>query len=147
LAQHRADGGTKKSGYEEATRLGIQAAESGDAKNAESYFTMAFTMQPNTNSAMNLGVSLMRLNRLDESLEIFNKAKDMDSSNNPELRENFVALQQHLDYREEQRSKMKKEQVVAGKRNGAGKMMDYEDEDEDEDRSGGKRKLKRKKEF
>jgi len=75
----------------------------GDPKGAEAYFRMAVNMEPSSKFYSNLGVSLIRLNRLDEAKEALEKAREVGRETGimevHTLEENFRALNQHLEYK------------------------------------------------
>jgi len=83
----------------------MEASRGGTTAEALGYFQIAYDMHQSTFSAMNLGVSYMRSNRLNEALEMFKASQQLDTrQENKDLAENFRAIQQHLDYREGRRS-------------------------------------------
>ena len=115
----------------------------GDPKGAEAYFRMAVNMEPSSKFYSNLGVSLIRLNRLDEAKEALEKAREVGRETGimevHTLEENFRALNQHLEYREKQRRKQMEEREImdmaaakADKARKSGKMV-FEEEEEDEE--------------
>ncbi|GMI24732.1 hypothetical protein TeGR_g9064 [Tetraparma gracilis] len=101
-----------KWGHSEATRLGMEASRgSGTSADAMGYFKIAFDMNKNTFTAMNLGVAYMRANKLDEAVEMFNTSKELDKrGENKDLAENIEAIKQHLNYRTKQRNAAKHKQ-------------------------------------
>jgi len=105
-SQNGAEGGGVKSGWEEATRLGIETARDGDHQTARGYFKVAYDLNPESSiSAMNYGVALMRSNMLDEAMEMMEISNKLDvNGENKELADNFRAIGEHLDYRDKKRS-------------------------------------------
>ncbi|GMH76461.1 hypothetical protein TrST_g1983 [Triparma strigata] len=90
----------EREGWQEATRMGMEAATNGDQNEALGFFKIAMEMHPTTVSAMNYGVALMRANKLDEALQTFKKSEELDpQKTNKELPANMRAIRQHLDYR------------------------------------------------
>jgi len=115
---------------------------------------MAVNLVPTSKNYENLGVSLLRLNKLDESRAVFMSARIIYEENGVKpdnnLLENEAALKEHLDYRENQRRKQKQEQEQAAvedkkleeaKTKGQMILEDQDDEDDDEDEEEGEAKM------
>jgi hypothetical protein len=100
------DSDSDKFGHKKATEMGMEASRGGGTTaEALGYFKLAYDMHHSTFTAMNLGVAYMRTNRLDESLDLFKQSQELDVlRENKDLEENFIAIQQHLDYRSGRRS-------------------------------------------
>lgn len=101
-----ADGKTADDYRQAAYALG----NAGEYEEALPLFEKASALAPTNVAMMNdLGVTYLRLNMIDDTKRVFDKALEIQPDYGPIL-DNYVALQQHLDYRQEQLKKIEEEE-------------------------------------
>ena len=94
-------------------------------------FQLAVEKDPTSVTFLNdLGVTLLRVGKLDECKEVLERAQAMDPTNK-EVVSNFEALGQHMRHREEQVKKMQEEQAAINvNKEALGGAGSYDDDDE-----------------